>query len=172
MTPITTILHTYLYIYTFAFYTREYLKNPNNLHWFRCLLGQTSDVTSNTSVWKKKWKCSKSTNYTIWIKIRLANANFISDHPDFKLSMKQQKYQSQNNHIILIFKIDQIISCYKWNLKNRKWNINTVNTARYVSSSLESACEEIRSDIKLCLTTNNRHLLQIVHTCLRNCFPK
>lgn len=83
------------------------------------------------------------------------NANFITDHPVFKLSMEKQNYQGESNHIILIFKIEHVISCYKWNLKNNPdWYINIVNTARYVSSSLDSACEGIRSNIKLCLTTN------------------
>lgn len=60
-----------------------------------------------------------------------------------------------------MFEIEQIISGYKRNLKkNRWWSINIVNTTGYVSSSLDSACEGIGGDIKLCLTTNNGHFCQ------------
>lgn len=112
---------------------------------------------------KNKWNCCKTTNYAKSESL-CVNGEFISDCSDFKLSVEKQIYQGQNNHIILIFKIEYALSFYKWNLKkNPGWYIIIVNTACYVSSSLDSACEGIRGNIKLCLRTNNNRFANCPH---------
>lgn len=70
--------------------------------------------------------------------------------------------------------MERIASCYKWNLKkNPGWYINIENTARYVSSSLDSACKGIRHGIWDYVQKQITDMfMPTVHTCLRNCFPK